>query len=144
MQRDREASPRTSRHPFPTTSLRRGHSKLPAKETAFRSPRMSNCSGLNSNALRERTGETINGATTKTEWAKKVAKVSMRHIQYIRKDGNRKGQTRTTVRVKPVELKEGMVVRIDDRKLTLTSRIIEALWLEAGKKRNPHRPRNSS
>jgi hypothetical protein len=39
-------------------------------------------------------GQTVNGFTSKTEWAEKYAKVTIRYCQYIVKDGSRKNQKR--------------------------------------------------
>lgn len=72
---------------------------------------------------REKTGETINGASNKTEWAK-THKISMRYCQYIL--NGRKPRTGEHAN-RAVRLKPGMRVKIDDRKISLTEAMIAAL-----------------
>jgi hypothetical protein len=70
----------------------------------------------------------VSGCKTKGEWAK-YAGVTPRYCQYILKDGSRKDQKRTTVRI--VTLKVGMILRVGDVKITLSQDQFNALHMSA-------------
>jgi hypothetical protein len=72
---------------------------------------------------KEKTGETINGASNKTEWAKKH-KITLRYCEYIIKG---KRDRSAEVKTRAMNLQTGLLVKVGDQKFPLTDQMIAAL-----------------